>query len=183
MRTRIIMSLIVFATLSLVVNAAEMWGRVSWVYDGDTLRVTDDDTGKDFTIRLWAIDAPESGQFYSKESAEFLKKVSFGQKCRVRFYKVDPFRRLAGDVYIKTQDGKEESLCEVMLQNGLAWHYKAFDKSKEYSQLEETAKEKRLGIWQDDSHIPPWTWRRQNKIYQGDSVLGKPPKQKKSTRK
>jgi endonuclease YncB( thermonuclease family) len=46
-----------------------------------------------------------------------------------------------------------------MLKAGLAWHYKQFDTSAEYANLEMQARNQKSGLWVDNHPIAPWTFR------------------------
>ena len=50
-----------------------------------------------------------------------------------------------------------------MVQDGLAWHFKAFDNTKEFAQAEIEAREKKIGLWKDANPIPPWEFRKSKK--------------------
>ena len=56
------------------------------------------------------------------------------------------------------------------IKAGMAWHYKHYqrEQSKEdrnfYSSAERVAKKKQVGLWQDKGPIPPWKWRRDNRL-------------------
>ena len=50
-----------------------------------------------------------------------------------------------------------------MLKADMAWHFKKYDKSKEYALLENNAKLKRVGLWADKDPIEPWEFRRKKK--------------------
>lgn len=57
-------------------------------------------------------------------------------------------------------------ISSIMLANGAAWHYKAFDKtSAQYDlhyALEQEAKSNKRGLWAQDYPIAPWTWRKEH---------------------
>jgi micrococcal nuclease len=49
------------------------------------------------------------------------------------------------------------------LSEGLAWHYKDYSTSSEYSKLEENARAQKKGLFRQKDPIPPWEWRKQQK--------------------
>ena len=61
-------------------------------------------------------------------------------------------------VWVYTIDGKDVSA--EMLKAGMAWHYKQFDKSKKYADLENYARKKKIGLWKDKKPVPPWEYRK-----------------------
>ncbi|WP_106295682.1 thermonuclease family protein [Arcticibacter pallidicorallinus] len=58
-----------------------------------------------------------------------------------------------------------ENLNEELLKAGLAWHYKYFDKSIKFSNLEKIARKNQKGIWSMPNPIAPWDFRRASKQY------------------
>lgn len=47
-----------------------------------------------------------------------------------------------------------------MVRLGMAWHYKKYSKSKVYADLEQKARNEKIGLWNDAHPIAPWNWRR-----------------------
>ncbi len=82
-------------------------GKVTYVYDGDTLTVLDNQYNQHI-IRLASIDAPEKDQPYGR-------------------YDLDK-------PYFET-----------------------------HMNLENLARQEKLGLWADGKPTPPWLWRRKNK--------------------
>ena len=50
-----------------------------------------------------------------------------------------------------------------ILRNGLAWHYKQYDKSKVYANAEAHAKRNKINIWSLRKPIAPWDFRKNKK--------------------
>ena len=52
-----------------------------------------------------------------------------------------------------------------MVKSGLAWAYRYKGKatSQAMQELEKTARDNRLGLWQDDQAVEPWKWRQEHK--------------------
>ena len=59
--------------------------------------------------------------------------------------------------------GALADISSIMLANGAAWHYKAFDKtSAQYDlhyALEQQARTNKLGLWAQEKLVAPWIWR------------------------
>ena len=55
-----------------------------------------------------------------------------------------------------------------MLKQGLAWHYKEYDRNSLYARLEEEAKQDGRGLWSDERAVAPWVWRKMGK-YERDA--------------
>jgi endonuclease YncB( thermonuclease family) len=56
-----------------------------------------------------------------------------------------------------------KTLNKELLKAGLAWHYKHYDQSKKYSDLEIAARNKKIGIWSIPKAVAPWDFRRAGK--------------------
>jgi endonuclease YncB( thermonuclease family) len=58
---------------------------------------------------------------------------------------------------------------KLLVREGWAWWYRAYqqeqlpDDRRAYEKAEVLAKQDRVGVWADDSSIPPWEWRRQKR--------------------
>ncbi|HEY5690108.1 MAG TPA: thermonuclease family protein [Cyclobacteriaceae bacterium] len=76
----------------------------------------------------------------------------------VKIEKMDTDRRYGrtiGMVFIDSKNVNEE-----LLRAGLAWHYKYYDKNKEWAKLAEEARVGKRGLWSIPNPVPPWEWRR-----------------------
>ncbi|WP_321390104.1 thermonuclease family protein [uncultured Desulfuromusa sp.] len=142
--------------------AAEVTGKVLWVYDGDTLKV--ENIGK---VRLVGIDSPESeastrDHFYRKKfniEAQQLRRVARqakkylmatvkGQTVRLVFANTekDKYNRFLAYVYLADGD----MLNRILLEKGLASVFRRynFQYKKEFLKIEKTARDKGLGLWE-----------------------------------
>ncbi len=133
-------------------------GKVVKIADGDTVTVLMNN--RQYKIRLAGIDAPEKGQPYSQKSREYLAAMVAGERVSVKVINKDKYGRYVG----KIQTDNIKDVNGEMLKAGLAWHYRYFDKSTEYAEYEEQARQQNLGLWQDKAkQIPPWEYRKQMK--------------------
>ena len=48
----------------------------------------------------------------------------------------------------------------MMVQMGMAWWYRRYDKTEELENPERYAKENKIGLWTDPNPIAPWDWRK-----------------------
>jgi endonuclease YncB( thermonuclease family) len=128
-------------------------GRVVSVADGDTITVLDA-AKTQYKVRLDAIDAPELGQPFGQASKKALSEMVFGQDVVVIRKTTDRYGRTVGHVLI---DGRDVNLA--MLEAGMAWHYKEYDKNKRLAAAEIAAKEAKIGLWRDGGAVAPWDWR------------------------
>ena len=151
---------ILFCSATLSVAAAEVRGRVSWVYDGDTLMV--DGVGK---VRLIGIDTPEAesssrDETYrrdgisprqlrrgAKEATNFLLRAAKGKSVTLSFDrdKVDRYGRTLA--YVTLDDGR--MLNRELLKAGLALVYRRFEFAlkDDFLRIEATAREAGRGLW------------------------------------
>lgn len=137
-------------------------GKIIKVSDGDTVTLLDQKNRK-HKIRLDGIDCPESDQAYGRKATTFVKERIDGKKVKIYFNKKDPYKRILGLVI----GSKGENINELLLANGLAWHYKHFNKNPKYAQLEREAKAKRLNLWSDKNPIEPYQFRQMKKKKRG----------------
>lgn len=134
-------------------------GKVSLVYDGDTISVTTKD-GKIYSIWLKSIDAPESKQNYAKKSRKMLAELIEGKDVKVIIYKKDMYDRYIGTVYY---EGQDVGLRQI--EAGMAWHFKQFayeqnaEERKIYAQAEQKARIDKQGLWEDSRPVAPWDYR------------------------
>jgi endonuclease YncB( thermonuclease family) len=152
-------------------------GEVEVVIDGDTIDVRDQQK-RLLRIQLQGIDAPEPGQAFESNSRQNLTRLVANRQVHVEWQKRDPFDRIVGKVFLENRD-----LSLEQLQAGLAWHYAEFaDEQNEadrlsYAQAEQSARSRKLGLWQDQSTVPPWVFRHHRSLTGGF----KPPQQNSST--
>lgn len=142
-------------------QAGELKGKVSWIYDGDTLQV--ENIGK---VRLIGIDTPEyeassRDNFYLQNFAiqpEVLRKISQQAKnFQVRQVKgkivhleCDNIERDKHDrllAYVYLPDGN--MLNRQLLEKGLATVFRRYDfrYKKDFFKIEKTARQQQLGLW------------------------------------
>ena len=134
-----------------------IWGKVIYVYDGDTLTLREGNNY--YRIRLAAIDAPEKDQPYGIEAAQLLRSLVQYKTVLASILDTDKYGRDIAYIYL---DNRE--INSVMLEQGAAWHYAYFDHDKQryslHHALEQKARQNKLGLWSQHSFIQPWVWRR-----------------------
>src|SRR5436190_1872706 len=104
------------------------------------------------------IDAPETGQAFGTKSKEKMSELVGGKEVVVMWTKKDRYGRILGDIHIG--DGH---INLEMVQDGLAWHYKQYSKSKELADAEIAARRAKKGLWADTMPVPPWEYRKMRK--------------------
>jgi micrococcal nuclease len=157
-----IVALIISLLLCSVLGAAaaEVRGRVSWVYDGDTIKV--DGVGK---VRLLGIDTPEKkaserDKTYrragiapkqlrrgAKRATDFLIRTAKGQVVILTFdrERKDHYGRTLA--YVTLADGR--LLNRELLREGLACVYRRFDfrLKDDFLRVEAAARGAGRGLW------------------------------------
>jgi micrococcal nuclease len=130
-------------------------GRVVSIADGDTFTMLVNER-EPVKVRLHGVDCPEQAQDYGQKAKQALSDLLFGGTARVERKSVDRYGRVVGIAY--TASG----VCvnEELLRSGLAWHYTAYDKNREWARLQEEARRAGRGLWAGPSPVAPWDWRR-----------------------
>ncbi len=80
------------------------------------------------------------------------------QEVTLEILGVDRYRRLVCLVRLGSR-----SMNEAMIQEGWAWAYRRYLKGSEaldFLVLEQDARRRRIGLWQDSSPQPPWEFRK-----------------------
>ena len=132
-------------------------GKVVSVADGDTITVLDS-SNTQHKIRIYGIDCPESHQDFGQKAKQFTSDMVFGKMVEVRVMDTDRYGRTVGIVNI---GGK--CLNEELVKNGMAWFYGQYCKSpfcSQWSQYQEEARNKKIGLWSMQNPVPPWDFRR-----------------------
>jgi micrococcal nuclease len=153
MRFYKIIFLVIFSFfVSSYVPTSEIVGKVISITDGDTITILLDNI--QYKIRLLDIDAPEKKQAYGQAAKQFLSTLIAGKIVHVNYRSYDRNKRILGTVVC---DGK--NINEIMVQNGMAWHFKKYSTSAIFSNLEIVAHRNKKGLWQDTNPIAPWDFR------------------------
>lgn len=136
--------------------AAVMACLVTGIADGDTLRLTCDDAAGRATVsvRLAEIDAPEKGQPFGGRAKAHLARLCFGRIATVEPVATDRFSRTVARVECDGRDAGHE-----MLVAGLAWRFVRYSRDPATGVAEAQARAARVGLWHDESPVPPWEWR------------------------
>jgi endonuclease YncB( thermonuclease family) len=145
--------LTIFFLLFLTNAQAQLIGKVISIADGDTFTMLVDQ--KNIRVRLHGIDCPEKSQDYEKVAKDHIASLIAGKMVEVRTKNIDRYRRQIGIVFIKGVN-----VNEALLKNGLAWHFKKYDKNAAWAELENKAKSQKLNIWSIASPTSPWEWRK-----------------------
>ena len=141
--------------LSLVASVLGAYSSIEniRIVDGDTIKGIVD--GKEITVRLVEIDAPEMDQPFGVESKKFLKNLIEDKKVTLISEGKDRYDRTLGELFVN-----KNNINETMVKSGFAWVYDRYVKNLLLYSYQDEAKSKNLGIWQSENPIAPWVWRR-----------------------
>jgi len=150
---RAILNIIVI--LMLLPASTFAWsGKCVGIQDGDTITVLTEGK-RQVRIRLYGIDCPESGQAFGTKAKQYTADMVFKKDVEIKSTDTDRYGRTIAWVYIG-----EKCVNEEILKAGLAWHYKKYSKERYLADLEDQARERKIGLWSDPHCMPPWEWRR-----------------------
>jgi len=137
-------------------------GRVVWVYDGDTVDVLTPSLDV-VRVRLYGVDCPESEQPHGLMATLFVVWHTFLRHVEVRVMDRDRYGRTVGWLGVPS---KGKNLNSMLVEEGQAWVYEQYCKTRECTALrlaEKQARQQRLGLWLDPDPTPPWEWRKQKR--------------------
>ena len=129
--------------------------KVVGISDGDTFTGLTADS-QQIKCRMYGIDAPEKKQAFGNRSKQTLSDLIFGEQVQIKIQNKDRYGRAV--VWVYTAKGKDVSA--EMLKAGMAWHYKQYSKDKEYAELENQARNGKIGLWTDKNPVAPWEYRK-----------------------
>lgn len=115
-------------------------GKVLQVIDGDTIWVKLE--GVRTRVRLAYIDAPEKNQHWARQSKEALEKWLLGKECIVTPVAWDRYARVVATLIVDKIDP-----AVLMLLHGHAVIYRQQGAPIEYRIAEQTAREKKRGVF------------------------------------
>ena len=173
--------------IALVILILGLLGSATWmlskrsVHEQDglaqTIHVLDGDTVivrqglRKHTLRLNAIDAPESDQPWGNTSTAGLVRMIGGKEVKIETHGLDIYKRNIASVFVFDEDKQEWiDVNARMLILGHAWLYPQFlstlskEKQVEMGRMQKWARSREVGLWKAEAPQPPWEWRRnQNK--------------------
>jgi micrococcal nuclease len=138
--------------LTCLLSVDSLTGRVVKVTDGDTITVLVE--SRQVKVRLSEIDAPEHGQDFGQKSKDALADLVFGKDVRVVTHGEDRYGRTIGDVFVG-----QTNVNEQLVEDGWAWNFLKYSKSKRLAELEMEARQAKKGLWAGKTPVAPWDYR------------------------
>ncbi len=123
--------------------------------DGDSVKVRTVGRGV-VSVRIAGIDTPERGQGHWRVARSHLVAFVKSPGLTIHCYKTDQYDREV--CRVRTDRG---DLGASLVAAGLAWHFRGFEDEQTaeeralYAQLEQRAREQRIGLWQEPDPMPP----------------------------
>lgn len=139
--------------------AAEIRLTVYKIVDGDSFEGRAG--GQNYKIRLFGIDAPEKGQDFYRKSKDRLGELCYQGPLLIKLRNKDYFGRWVADAYTS----KGVFINQVMVKEGLAWHFTKYSKDSTLRRLEKEARASKAGLWQFNKPIPPWEFRKNKNVH------------------
>ena len=102
-----------------VIETESFTGRVTWVSDGDTFKVSE----HRWAIRIWGIDAPEGDTAEGQSARTFVTKVIKNKVLRCDVVVVDKYNRTVATCYLNGKD-----IAPIILSNGHTVEYCSFSR-------------------------------------------------------
>ena len=167
------MLLVLALAIPLAVLADDFDGRVVGVSNGDTITVVDSALSR-HQIKLIGVGAPESEQPFAQASRKHLSDLVFGKDVRVEWLKRDGYGHILGKVMVQPRGcpacRKTRDAGLAQLETGHAWWYREYRREQSledqgrYEFAEFDARTRRIGLWRHADPVPPWEWRKNNRI-------------------
>lgn len=130
------------------------FAKVVGITDGDSITVLTKEN-KQIKIRLEGIDCPEKKQDFGLQAKQTISALCFNKEVRIVSTGKDRYGRTLAFIY-----AGDVCLNKELLRQGLAWHYKKYNKDQDLASIEEKAKAQKVGLWSQPSPTPPWSFRR-----------------------
>ena len=142
--------------------------RIVRVIDGDTVWVRQSGLwrwffpGRNYSVRLYGIDAPESNQKYGDAATRGLRQLLRGGGYRMESMGTDRYDRVVGLIYRKS---REQSVNHAMVRQGWAHAYVRYGgKELDMPEAEREARRERRGIWKSGREPElPERWRQRQR--------------------
>ena len=141
--------------------------KIHSISDGDTVTAHCfyDEKNTRLKVRVWGIDAPETGQKpWGERSTAYLKSLITNKKdVSVEILDVDRYQRYVAKIY-QGEPIEENDLGLKMVEAGQAVVYQQYNSDKLYLATEKTAKNEKIGIWSEPGDQQnPAEWRKLNR--------------------
>ena len=131
------------------------------VVDGDSIRLQTNDAGE-IDLRLASVDAPELNQMDGQSAKQHLERLTVGRTATFLQTDTDRYKRPVVFMFVTVAGGGGQQAMEInaqMVADGYAWHSVNYSSREQLTQLQQQAKNLRLGLWASPNPVPPWDYR------------------------
>lgn len=136
-----------------VILLSQTPAKVIGIKDGDTIIILLEGNIEK-TLRLAEVDCPEKGQDYGKNAKQFTSEQVFGKQIIFVPINEDRYGRTIAKVYY----GNKYLSAEI-IKAGFGWWYEKYSTNKSLGELQKQAASKKLGLWQNENALSPWSFR------------------------
>jgi endonuclease YncB( thermonuclease family) len=141
-----------------VPDRGDWWGTVTWVVDGDTVRVRPLDGGsRPVSVRLNGIDAPEICQDGGIAARDALQRQLQGQRVLVSSQAHDRYGRVLARLKVNGQDPAAR-----LVALGWAWSYQYQTGQGPYATQQRQAEARHLGLFAGNPPEKPAAFRKRH---------------------
>jgi micrococcal nuclease len=132
-------------------------GKVTSVVDGNTIEVITT-SNESYRIVLQGIDCPELGQEFGDAAKLHLENMILLKEIVVEMKGKDRWGNYVAIVFVNDIDLRVD-----LLTRGLAW---VAEKGAVIAlkDIESRARTRNIGLWEQESPMPPWVYRRQQSM-------------------
>lgn len=115
-------------------------------------------------VYLWGIQAPRPSQPFGTAATGAVARLCRGRGLTVAARRAGPEGRIAGSVAAEGNNGAGGEEAEVqdvgraLVRRGLAWQDQRGPSSAQLRALEQEARRREAGLWQQEAPTPPWAW-------------------------
>ena len=139
-------------------SAASLEGKVTNVVDGEDIAVFSQ--GHLVKIKLVGVASPQANQSYAGIARQHLAELILNKYVVVRYSSLrDGY--IVGQVLLENVD-----IGAQMIRDGVGWYNKADEASlselerQVYQGSQDVARNERRGLWQEESPVAPWDYRK-----------------------
>lgn len=156
--SRVLLIALTLCAVPPLAGAATLQAKVTEVKSGNMLVVAN--INRQMNIRLKAVAPPESGQPFSDIAREHLKALVLDKAVTVEY------THLASGYLIAKIISNGIDIGGQLIRDGVAWYdadlgYELSPADRDlYAQCQQAARSEHRGLWQDQSPVSPWDFRK-----------------------
>ena len=134
-------------------------GRVRRLWGGDNFEYGREQELHYIVLR--GVDTPKPGQPYFALARNQAHRMMRRAKVRVEVVGLDELKREIADVFAESKNPNdtagEQNVALEVLRTGFGWYDGTeFEGAEDYRKAEQSAREQRIGLWEDDNPVAPW---------------------------